>query len=191
MGAVQQEAEPREIETLFNQDVTLAFKFLRYINSPYFGLTSRVESVRHALAVIGYQPLLKWLALLAATAGTGVSPALTQSAMMRARFMELYAARNMDKRDQDHLFITGLFSLLDRIMQTPLDQLLARANLPEAVNQALLAGEGRYAPILALARACEGETLPEGYNFAGVDVKAANLAHLEAIEWAAHIAAAA
>ncbi len=191
MGAVQQEAEPKDIEALFKKDVTLSFKFLRYINSPYFGLTSRVESVRHALAVIGYRQLFKWLTLLAATAGSGASPALTQSAMMRARLMELLGTKSMDKRDQDHLFITGMFSMLDRIMQTPLEQLLARANMPEAVTQALLANEGRYVPVLALARAYEGETLPEDYNFAGVDIKAANLAHLEAIEWAAHIAAAA
>lgn len=191
ISAVQQEAEPKDIETLFNKDVTVSFKLLRYINSPYFGLSTRVESVRHALAIIGYQQLFKWLSLLAATAGSGAAPALTQNAMMRARLMELLGAKTMDKRDQDHLFITGMFSLLDCIMQTPLEQLLERANLPEAVAQALLENEGKYAHILALARACEGEALPEGRNFASIDVKTANLAHLEAIEWAAHVASAA
>lgn len=191
ISAVQQEAEPKDIETLFKKDVTLSFKLLRYINSPYFGLSTRVESVRHALAIIGYQQLFKWLSLLAATAGIGASHALTQNAMMRARLMELLGAKTMDKRDQDHLFITGMFSLLDRIMQTPLEQLLQRANLPESVAQALLEHEGKYAHILALARACEGEALPEDQNFANMDLKTVNLAHLEAIEWAAHIASAA
>lgn len=188
ISAVQQEAEPQAIEALFKKDVTLSFKLLRYINSPYFGLARRVESVRHACTIIGYQQLFKWLSLLAATAGGGASPALTQSAMIRARLMELLGARVLEKRDQDHLFITGMFSLLDHIMQVPLEQLLERANMPDAVSRALLENEGRYADILALAKACEGAPLPEEGNFADIDVKAANIAHLEAIEWAAGIA---
>jgi len=188
IGAVQQEAHPQAIEALFKKDVTLSFKLLRYINSPFFGLTRRIESVRHACTIIGYQQLFKWLSLLAATAGGGASPALTQSAMIRARLMELLGARVLDKRDQDHLFITGMFSLLDRIMQVPLEQLLQRANLPDLVSSALLKNEGRYAHILTLARAFEGTPLPEDANYADIDAKAANIAHLEAIEWAAGIA---
>ncbi len=184
IGAVQQEADPQEIEALFKKDVTLSFKLLRYINSPYFGLLRHVESVRHACSIIGYQQLFKWLTLLAATAGGGTSPALTQSAMIRARLMELLG----EKRDQEHLFITGMFSLLDRIMQVPLEQLLERANLPDMVSNALLKNEGKYAHILTLARACEGTPLPEDANYNDIDVKATNLAHIEAIEWAAGIA---
>lgn len=189
IGAVRQDAEPREIEALFKQDVTLSFKLLRYINSPFFGLNTRVDSVRHALAILGSQQLAKWLTLLAATAGSGTSPALTQNAMIRARMMELLGAR-MEKRDQDDLFITGMFSLLDRIMQTPLAQLLERAKLPEAVIHALLENEGRYAQMLALARVCEGEIRPDEATLADIDPKTANLAHLDAIEWAMQIAKA-
>lgn len=189
ISAIRQEAEPREIEALFKKDVTLAFKLLRYINSPFFGLNTRVESVRHALAILGSQQLAKWLTLLAATAGSGASPALTQNAMIRARMMELLGAR-MEKRDQDNLFITGMFSLLDRIMQTPLEQLLERAKLPEAVSHALLTNEGRYAQVLALARVCEGEIQPEEATLADIDPKTANLAQLDAIEWAMQIARA-
>lgn len=188
IGAVQQEADPQVIEALFKKDVTLSFKLLRYINSPYFGLNRRIESVRQACTIIGQQQLFKWLSLLAATAGGGASPALTQSAMIRARLMELLGAKILDKRDQDHLFITGMFSLLDRIMQVPMEQLLDRANLPDNVTGALLKGEGRYAHILTLAKACEGTPLPEDTNYADIDVKAANLAHFEAIEWATGIA---
>ena len=187
IGAVQKEAEPREIEAIFKRDVTLSFKLMRFINSASFGLTSRVDSVRHALSIMGYQQLFKWLSLLASTAGSGASPALTQSAMTRARLMELLGAKIMDRRDQDYLFITGMFSLLDRIMQMPLPAILERVNLPEGVIQALLEGDGRYARFLALARACEGEPLPEGGHYADIDVKAVNLAHLEAIEWAAQL----
>ena len=194
MAALQQEADPRAIETLFKRDVTLTFKLLRYINSPWFGLASRVESVRHALSIIGSQQLLKWLSLLALTAGQGASPALTRSAMVRAKLMELAGARLPEKRDSDHLFLTGMLSLLDRIMGIPLPQILERANLPETVSEALLHGEGRFHRYLLLAQVCEGLLpLPEPTRaqwldaLSEFDLRAINIAHLEAIEWATQV----
>jgi hypothetical protein len=187
ISAVRQDADPKTLETIFKQDVTLTFKLLRYINSPFFGLRNQVESIRHALAILGGQQLAKWLTLLAATAGGGTSPALTQHAMMRARMMELMGAR-LDKREQDNLFITGMFSLLDRIMQVPLEQLLTRANLPEAVTHALLTNEGRYAQLLSLAKVCEGEIAPEDATLFEIEAKTVNLAQIDAVEWALQIA---
>lgn len=190
MAAVQKEAEPKDLEILVKRDVTLSFKLLRYINSPYFGLAQRVESVRHAVSILGYQQLFKWLALLAVTAGGGAAPALTHAAMTRAKLMELLGNKSMDKKDQDNLFVTGMFSLLDRIMGMPLEQVLERVNLPESVAEALLAGSGKYYRFLSLALACEGAALAEQESYTDIDVKTVNIAHLEAIEWATQIAKA-
>lgn len=188
MTAVQQEAEPRVIEALFKRDVTLAFKLLRYINSPWFGLMARVESVRHALSIIGYQQLLKWLTLLAVTAERNASPALTHSALVRAKLMELVGGKLLDKRDADNLSITGMLSLLDHLMGVPLEDILKYVNLPPAITEALLGQEGRYARFLHLALACEGQPLTEEVELADIDIKAVNTAHLEAIEWATQAA---
>ncbi len=184
MGAVQQEAEPKEIEAMFKRDVTLSFKLLRYINSPWFGLASRVESVRHALSIIGYQQLLKWLTLLAATAGQEASAVMTHSAMVRAKMMELIGSRILDKREADALFVTGMLSLLDRIMGVPMEDILQYVNLPESVTDALIRREGRYSRYLLLAMACEGQPLPEGLEMTDIDARMVNTAHLDAIEWA-------
>lgn len=184
MGAIQQEADPKAIEALFKRDVTLSFKLLRYINSPWFGLASKVESIRHALSIMGYQQLLKWLTLLAATAGQDASPILTQTALIRARLMELIGAKFMDKRETDNLFMTGMLSLLDQLMGIPLEDILKNVNLPEAVVEALIKNEGRYSRFLRLALACEGKTLTTPDEFVDVDANSINIAHLEAIEWA-------
>lgn len=184
MSAVQQEAEPKAIEALLKRDITLSFKLLRYINSPWFGLASRVESVRHALSIIGYQQLLKWLTLLAVTAGQDTSPVFRQSAMVRARLMELVGAKMLDKREADNLFVTGMLSLLDRIMGVPMEDILQHVNLPPAVTETLTQEDGRYRRFLSLALACEGNTLPEGTQLDDIDVRSINIAHLEAIEWA-------
>lgn len=187
MSAVQQEAEARTIELMFKRDIALSFKLLRYINSPAFGLVSRIDSIRHALSILGYQQLLKWLSLLAATAGTSTSPALTQTAITRARLMELVGAKRLEKRDADNLFMTGMLSLLDRIIGLPLPDILANANLPPSITEALLHRTGKYHRFLQLAQACESETMAAAENFADIDAKTINIAHLEAIEWAAQI----
>lgn len=188
MAAVQQEAEPKAIETLFKRDVTLSFKLLRYINSPWFGLVAQVESVRHALSIIGYQQLLKWLTLLVVTASKDSSPYLTQTAMVRAKLMELVGAKLLDKYDADNLFVTGMLSMLDRIMGVPFEEVLKNVNLPSNVTDVLINNEGRYSRFLQLAWACEGEPLPEEIELADIDTKAVNIAHLEAIEWATQAA---
>lgn len=161
MSAIRREAEPKAIETPFRRDVALTFKLLRYINSPGFGLNTRVESVRHALSIIGHQQLLKWLTLLAATAGQGAAPALTHTAMVRARLLELMGAKLLEKNDADNLFMAGMLSLLDRIMGAPLPDILAHA--------------------------CEGKTPPEDIPWADIDAKVVNVAHLEAVEWATQL----
>ena len=185
MSAVQQEMDTPHIEGLLKRDVTLSFKLLRYINSPGFGLFARVESVRHALSIIGYQ-----LALLAITASNEASPALTQAAIIRARFMELIGARKLEKSDADNLFVTGMLSLLDRMTGVPLANILPYANLPPAISEALLQEDGRYLRFLRLAQACEGSAALDEADadiFSDMDLKAVNFSHLEALEWSAGI----
>jgi c-di-GMP-related signal transduction protein len=189
MSAVQQEADAKAIELMFKRDIALSFKLLRYINSPGFGLASRVDSIRHALSILGYRQLLKWLSLLAATAGQTASPALTQTAITRARLMELLGAKRLEKRDADNLFMTGMLSMLDRIIGLPLTDILSNANLPPAINEALLHGSGKYLRFLQLAQACEGSADIDEASLSDIDAKTANIAHLEAIEWATQICA--
>ena len=189
MAAVQNEADPKVLDEIAKKDVTLSFKLLRFVNSASFGLSRRVESVRQAATILGYDQLLKWLSLLAITAGSGASPALTLTAMTRAKLMELLG-KHMDRKEQDNLFITGMFSMLDRIMGISLEQVLSHINLPGNVTDALLNGEGKYRRFLDLAMTCEGMVLPEDETFSDLDIKNVNAAHLDAIEWAAKLAKA-
>jgi EAL and modified HD-GYP domain-containing signal transduction protein len=63
------------LERIVRQDVSLSIKLLRYINSALFGLRSQVESIKHALVLVGVQQMRKWVALLALSAmGGGPAP---------------------------------------------------------------------------------------------------------------------
>jgi EAL and modified HD-GYP domain-containing signal transduction protein len=57
-----------KLEGTLKRDPSLAFKLMRYINSPAFGLSVEISSFRHAIMMLGYQRLKRWLALLLATA---------------------------------------------------------------------------------------------------------------------------
>ncbi len=187
LDKVRQEADVKQIEEDFKRDVALTFKLLRYINSAAFGLTCEIQSIRHAVSILGYRSLQRWLSLLLATASPSpMAPVLSRTAITRARLCELLGAYVLPKSEQDHLFITGLFSLLDALFETPMHQVLERLTLPESVTEALLNRSGMYGPFLALAEACEGEdaaridSLAESLLLMPEQV---NEAHLEAMAW--------
>ncbi|MBT0959758.1 EAL and HDOD domain-containing protein [Denitromonas iodatirespirans] len=156
LNLVRHNADVKDIEAVLKQDVALSYKLLRYINSAGFGLMCEIQSFRHAVTILGYNNLNKWLSLLLVTASRDpAAPALMQASIARGRLMERVAAPFFDKADHDNLFITGAFSLLPSLLGTSLADLLGEMSLPEPITDALINNEGAYAPFLNLARACE------------------------------------
>ena len=156
LNLVRNNGEIRDIEAVLKQDVALSFKLLRYINSAGFGLMVEIQSFRHAVSILGYDALNKWLSLLLVTASRDpIAPALMQTAIARGRFMEEIGAGFFDAAERDNLFITGAFSLLHTLLGTSIQTLLEEMNLPPRVSEALLYGQGDFAPFLHLAQCCE------------------------------------
>jgi EAL and modified HD-GYP domain-containing signal transduction protein len=105
LNLVRRNAEVKEIETALKQDVALSYKLLRYINSAGFGLSCEIESFRHAVTILGYDKLNKWLPLLLVTASRDASAAaLMQTAIARGHLMEVLARifRSFDARQPVH-----------------------------------------------------------------------------------------
>ena len=156
-----EEPVPRLEETL-KRDPMLAFKLLRYINSPAFGLRVEVSSFGHALMLLGYQRLKRWLALLLASASKDrdMKPVMF-AALRRGLLMEelARAGGSSDEQMRSEAFICGVFSLLDRMMQQSFADLLTSVPVPDSVRQALVDGTGPYQPLLELVRAVENESL--------------------------------
>lgn len=158
LNLVRRNAELKDIEAALKQDVTLSYKLLRYINSAGFGLATEIQSFKHAVTMLGYDKLNKWLSLLLVTASRDpAAPALMQTAIARGRFMEIIGQGRFDKVQIDNLFVTGAFSLLDILLGSHMDAVLEQMHLPAAIASALRDGSGPYAPLLDLARACEEE----------------------------------
>lgn len=187
MQLVKQNADIHKLEDVLRRDAAISYKLLRYINSVGFGLGTEIQSLRHAVTMLGYSPLYRWLSLLLATASTGGhAPALMQTAVIRGRFAELLGQGMLPKNEAENLFVAGMFSLLDKLLGLPMDEVLESIQLPDAVSEALLTRGGMYGPFLALAEACErGETQIEPLADAlFLSSHQVNEAHLAALAWA-------
>jgi EAL and modified HD-GYP domain-containing signal transduction protein len=182
-------AEIGEIEQALKRDPALSYKLLRYINSAANGLLQPVRSLGHALMVLGYDQLYRWLTLLLFASGEPDfrTLALMKNALVRGRFTELLGRERLQPRERDGLFIVGVFSLLDALLNVPMAQAIANLKLPPEISQALLKREGIYAPYLELALASEEgeERILETYAAAcGISAREINEAHAQALLWA-------
>ena len=145
-----------DLENTLKRDPPLAFKLMRYINSPAFGLSVEISSFRHAIMILGYQRLKRWLALLLATASKdpNMRPVMF-AAVRRGLLMEELAKISGDDEMRNELFICGVFSLLDRMFRQPFSELLKTIPVPERVFQALADQSGPYEPYFELVQAIE------------------------------------
>jgi len=157
---VDNEDPIEKLENTLKRDPSLAFKLLRYINSPAFGLRVEISSFRHAIMLLGYQRLKRWLALLLATASKDVNlKPVMFAAVRRGLLMEELVAGNGDEEMRSEMFICGVFSLLDRMFQESFAKLLGSIPVPERVYQALVDNAGPYQPYMAMVLAAEGESV--------------------------------
>ena len=188
LNLVRKNAEVKEIEAALKQDVTLSYKLLRYINSAGFGLSCEIQSFRHAVTILGYDKLNKWLSLLLATASRDpMAQALMHTALCRARLMEILGHGLVDKSEYDNLFITGAFSMLEALLGVGMDKVLETMSLPESIGDALLGRGGVYGPFLDLAIACEdgdGQAIAAQAGMLGLSAERFNLAQMQALAFA-------
>ena len=146
-----------EVEAIFRGDLTLTYKLLRIVNSAG---TSRggVDSIGHAIRLLGRAALHRWLSLLLVSSfatASGVRGEVVTTAMVRARFCESVAEAAGRRREGGALFMAGLFSLLDALMRTRMSDVVERLDLSAELRAALLAREGPYAGALRLVEGYE------------------------------------
>ncbi len=177
-----------ELAEIIRSDVGLSYRLLRYIQSPAFGLRAKVRSVEQALALLGLSNVRKWLALLAvATLGERKPDALVRTALARAHFMEALAKLAGEEETADD-FLTGLLSVLDALLDQPMEEAVRHLALEDEVRQALVEEKGMLGARLALAKAVERGDWARAYrlvhNGLGLPVMELARAWHEALGWA-------
>ena len=127
-----------KIAALFELDAALAYKLLRLINSGVFPIQSKIASLKQALVYLGQERLKKFVSLIVTAHTAGKKPAeLMQVCVVRARFCELIA-KKVAKHQSGEAFLTGLFSLLDAILDQPMSLLVEKLPFPDDIKAALL-----------------------------------------------------
>lgn len=142
----------RELEQIVKSDAALCYRLLRYMNSAAFYVHSSVNSIRHALALLGEREIRKWIAVTAVSlAGDNKPKEVVLSALLRARFCELLSAQS--KCRAYDLFVVGLFSIMDAILDEPLERILIEIEIPPTARAALLGKPIRLRDVYSLVLA--------------------------------------
>jgi EAL and modified HD-GYP domain-containing signal transduction protein len=143
-------ASLEEIDQQISQDAALSYKVLRYVNSAAMGLPRKIDSIRRALVVMGLQKIRVWASLMAMSGVKGKSSEVIILALIRARMCEALA-RESRSLGPDTAFTIGLFSMLDVLLDQPLEEILAKLPLAEEVLAALLQQQGPGGALLRCA----------------------------------------
>lgn len=143
-----------EVERLLSQDVSLSYRVLRCINSSYYNLPRRIDSIRQAVVILGLDTLRQLSCLLCLQGLDDRPPSLIMQAMTRGRMCE-QLGKLAGARDAGPFFITGLFSLLNALLGVPTRKVVEELPLTPEVVKALVAGEGSLGAALQCTRAYE------------------------------------
>jgi EAL and modified HD-GYP domain-containing signal transduction protein len=182
--ATLQRNEPSftELARLVSQDLPLSYQLLRCINSSYYGFSRKVESIRQAIVMLGFEKLRQLCALVALRQIENRPQSVFLDAMVRAQMCEKLGTLRK-AADPSSLFITGLFSTLDALTGMPMSDLLKQLPLSSAISQALLIQGGRHGVILREVIAWEhGTWRPAAYS--GLTAAQVQASYLESVAWA-------
>ena len=173
--------EIKEVETLVSQTVSLNYKLFRYINSAFYGLPRKFDSIQQTVIYFGLRKLRELACLIAMTDLSNKSSELILTGLTRAKMCELLSS-SAGYRDKESYFVVGLFSILEALLDLPIDRALEKLPLTEDVVQALSKHEGLLGEALECTLACE-ECHLTGVHFGNLETEIIYQAYIEAMSW--------
>lgn len=179
------------IESLLKQEPSLLYRLLRYLNSPILGLRCEVHSVRHAITLLGENEFRRWASIFAIISmSAGKSPELVRTALTRGFFCEEFSAAAGLGEKSSSLFLMGLLSIADALLDKPMSEVLDALPVTEEVKTALCGGTNDFRDVYDLVLALERGEWPQLSNVAarlGCDEEKISRSYLSAFQRAATI----
>jgi EAL and modified HD-GYP domain-containing signal transduction protein len=184
----QPDVDFKRLAAILQRDVSLSYKLLKLINSAHYGMRHQIQSLQQALVLLGIVEIKKWVSLLL-TRGLGEDKPneLVINSLCRARFAELLAPKVGLRHVASELFLMGLFSHVDAMMDRRMPDLLGDLPLSESIKEALLNRRGPLGEILTLLIDYERGDWPRvGPALASLGVKKYEAPPLfeSAVQWA-------
>ncbi len=182
------EPEFDQIAEIVGHDPVLSYRVIRLVNSAAFRLQAEVTSIKRALIMMGMNEIKEWFPPLIMTTLTRDKPdELVIMSVVRARFAELLARESPIAKRSSELFLTGLFSTIDAILDQPMEQAISELSLPLDARKALLGQESAFTPLYRLVLAYERgqwDQVTVLAQQAGVDESVLPGAYAAAVAWA-------
>lgn len=174
-------------------DLSISYRLLRYINSAYFGLQSQIESIQRAVSMLGRSNLRRWLQviILSDMSTSDKAQELVRISVQRGRFLQLLADSPVTVPfEQDSMFLFGLFSLLDAILDQYMEQILDEIPIDPQIRLALTESQSPHAKWITLLDELDRGNwtrLEEIAQTMGLPMSVVNQAALDASEWTQEI----
>lgn len=158
--AAEIEKDDLDIEAVFSvirNDISLTYRLLRYINSSAFSFQEKISSIKQAFNLLGVKKTKHWLRLViyADLLSPRANPEVLRMAIQRATFLDNLGREGYARVGSESLFLIGMLSLLDVILQTPMQIILRDLPVSSQLKATLLGGETNFSDYLLLARAME------------------------------------
>jgi len=187
MIATLQDPECRfdELELIISKDVAISYKLLRIINSSFYGFPQKVESIQKALVVLGLQALRNWVTVIGLSQVENKPQELINISLTRAKMCELLAAEIGCEKNS--AFTVGLFSMLDVLMDRPLNELLDQLPLAEEITGALTKYSGVLGKLLKMIIAYEQGNWLELEKVAISPAHSLRTSYLDSLAWSEEI----
>ena len=171
-----------EVERVVAQDMSMSYRVLRCINSSFYNLPRKVDSIRQAIVILGLDPLRQLCSLVALQGFDDRPPSLLIVAMARARMCE-QLGRLAGAHDTGPYFITGLFSMLNVLTGVPVAKLVEELPLAKPVEIALINETGELGVALHCVRAYERGRWKD-VSFHNLPHEVIRAAYVDAVFWA-------
>jgi len=152
----REDCSMEKLEEMVNIDISISYKLPRYINSAYFRRVQEITSIRQALVLLGENGIRQFVMLVTAAELAADKPnELIKASIIRAKFCQLIGQASGGGTDPAELFLVGLFSMLDAMLDAPMDAIVEQLPFSESVKAALVDRKGALAGYLNLVTAYE------------------------------------
>lgn len=170
-----------DLERIISQDVSLCYRLLRYLNSVQFGLRNKIDNISHAISYLGINKLRVWSSIILLAKIDEKPVELMKTSLVRARFCELLG-KQYGAVDPQPYFLAGLFSTLEALLDTPLDEIMRDLPITNTLKVALLSFEGKIGEALQTVLAYEQGDW-NGVSLSPCPDEQVAEAYLQAISW--------
>jgi EAL and modified HD-GYP domain-containing signal transduction protein len=183
--------EMQELARIIASDVSLSYRILQYINSASFGLKNKIKSIQQAISLLGLDELKHWATVVTMTDldSTPNGEELAYMALQRARFLSgLASTIKACRHTPETMFLLGLFSMLDALLDHPMEKALEGIPLANDLKEGLCGADNEYGDCLRMLAAVERgdwEIANGLLSRYGACVTKAATEYLKASRWAA------